>query len=367
LASPWPKAAVCARADPILQAAWQGGEKSPDVGLYLAYARAVNAHSRRWPITSTRLLTSSGTLTPERADLALEVLRLGGNNPEVPALAERLEQRIGQSARFAARVTDILEAAAEARRAAHAPEQALALYRRVLARDPERACWLWAVLLAERVEGQTPQAWLADYAKRAKSPARQTGVKGLLAERQGRTEEAIAELSRSLEIDPGQHALRQILFATLLGQGHLAEARAQADWFARKVAGGESVLRSYLAEMLTRLGDTPAALAQWEMLHQISPEVSYYTVENALALVRLNRSEEAVRLLAERADQTPDARIFEPSPRSPRCAPIRARSSTGRRAACRRPPRRACCGAGPKRSNSSAPTRRKPLPTRGPS
>ncbi len=298
-------------AEPILLSAWQAGDRTPDVGLYLAYARAVNGQFADIATYLEPLMGSATALSPERADLALEALRLGSTRPETPSLVGRLEAVLDKTDRYSGRVTDILETAAEASRVRAAPEQALSLYRRVLERDPDRASWAWAVLLAERTEGKTPYAWLDSFEKRVSKPARLAGIKGLRADRQGRADEAIPALRQSLALEPQQPLLRQILFNSLLSQGRVAEARAEAEWFARQVDAGEAVLRSYLAEMLTRLGDTREALAQWEVLRQTSPDVAYYGIENANALYRLYRPDEAMELLQAMAGTSPDSRVFE--------------------------------------------------------
>ena len=297
--------------EPILAGAWQDGEKSVDVGLYLAYARAVNGQFAELAGYLEPVLSSTPVLSAERADLALETLRLGGTRPETPALAQRLEGVLEKTERNVGRMTDILEIAAEASRVRNNPEQSLSLYRRVLERDPDRACWIWAVLLAERVEGNTPHAWLDSFERRVTKPARLAGIKGVRADRLGRAEEAVDALRQSLVLEPQQPPLRQILFSSLLGLGRSAEARAEADWFARQVESGEAVLRSYLAEMLTRLGDTREALAQWEMLHQANPDVPYYGIETATALFRLGRADEAMSLLKKLAASVDDSRVYE--------------------------------------------------------
>ena len=298
-------------AEPILASAWQTGDQTPDVGLHLAYVRAVNGRFTDLAAHLEPLLATPGALTPDRADLALEVLRIGGNRPEAPALATRLEAGLKTRERYSRRVTDILETAAEASRVRDAPEQALSLYRRVIERDPNRACWIWAVLLAERVEGRTPFDWLDTLAKQVSTPARAAGVQGLRADRMGQGAAAIAALQQSVQLEPNQPPLRQILFRNLLEQGRVDDARAEVTWFRRQVEAGESVLRSYLAEMLTRLGDTEEALGQWEILHQSNPEMTYYGLETATALFRLGRSDEACNLLRDLAGMSSDPRVFE--------------------------------------------------------
>ena len=298
-------------AEPILASAWQTGDQTPDVGLHLAYVRAVNGRFTDLAAHLEPLLATPGALTPERADLALEVLRLGGNRTEAPALATRLEAGVKPSDRNSRRVTDILELAAEASRVRGAPDQALSLYRRVLERDPDRPCWIWAVLLAERVEGRTPFDWLDTLARQVSTPARIAGVQGLRADRRGQRDAAIAALRQSVAHDPNQPPLRQILFRNLLEQGRVDDARAEVAWFRGQVEAGQSMLRSYLAEMLTRLGDNEEALGQWELLRQANPELTYYSLETAAALFRLGRADEADGLLRDLAGPSADSRVFE--------------------------------------------------------
>lgn len=298
-------------AEPILASAWKTGEKTPEVGLYLAYSRALNGQITEFAGYLDPLLNTSAMLTPERADLALEVLRLCGTRPETPALAVRLENALDRKDRYGERVTEILETAAETGRIQGATEQALQLYRRVLERDPNRASWIWAVLLAERVEGKTPDAWLDDYEKRVTNPVVQLGVKGLRADRQGDAEAAIPALRKSLALNPQQPLLRQMLFDLLLQRGMVTDARVEADWFVKQVEKGDATLRSTLAEMLTRLGDTEKALAQWQLLHTTYPEQPYYGLETASALYQLDRPDEAMAVLETMTKTARDSRVFE--------------------------------------------------------
>lgn len=298
-------------AEPILASVWQQGEQTPDIGLYLAYVRAVNGQFTAIAEYLDPVLTTPDALIPERADLAIEVLRLGGNQPDTPALVSRLEAGLAQPERYGKRVTDILETAAESLRINDQAEQALALFRRILERDPNRPCWIWVVLLAEKVEGHTPFSWLDALAERVSTPARTAGIQGVYADRAGRADAAIEALRKSLDIDPDQPPLRQILFRNLRERGRIDEARAEAAWFAQQVEAGESVLRSYLAEMLMRLGDIEAALEEWEILHYSSPEMPYYALETATALFWLGRADEAVDLLVEMVGISSDPRLFE--------------------------------------------------------
>ena len=298
-------------AEPILLNAWQGGDHSADVGLHLAYARAVNGQFNDLPRYLAPLIASPAALSPERADLALEALRLGNTRPEAPGLVTQLEAVLPKTDRYDKRVTDILETAAEASRTREDPKQALRLYRRVLERDPDRACWIWAALTAETVDGKTPEAWLSALEQRTSNPARKAGIAGLRSARHGHTADAISALRQSVALDPAQPMLRQILFDCLLRQGRVAEARAEADWFAKRVEAGDGILRSYWAEMLMRLGDTEAALVQWQMLVQTNPDSTYYGIQTAEALYRLNRPDEAMTVLRTLAGTRPNHSVFE--------------------------------------------------------
>ncbi len=298
-------------ADPVLTSAWNTGDRTADVGLYLAYVRAVNGQFTDIPQYLEPLLGSISEISPERADLALEALRLGGNRPETPDLVARLEAVLQKTERTIVRVTEILEMAAEAHRVNGKPAQALSLYRRVLERSPDRPSWIWAVLLAEHVEGQMPEAWLERYEKQVTSPAIRAGIKGLRADRRDQAEEAIAALRDSLTLEPNQAMLRQVLFQRLLREGRVAEARAEADWFAEHVEQGESMLRSHLAEMLTRLGETQEALTHWQLLHISYPENLNYGIETAFALYQLDRSDEAMEILLTMTESKPEARVYE--------------------------------------------------------
>ena len=305
------KAGRVKAAEPILLNAWQRGDQTAEVGLYLAYARAANGQFADIDKHLEPLLRAPAPLPPEQADLALETLRLGSTRPEAPALMSRLEAVLGQAELGGKRVTDILETSAEASRMRAENEQALKLYRRVLERDPERPCWTWAVLLAERLEGKTPDAWLDSLEKRLTSPVRLSGVKGLRAERRGQPEAAVPALRQSLALDPKQPLLRSLLFDCLLRAGQIAEARAEAAWFAKQVEAGDATLRSPLAEMLTRLDETAAALPHWQALRKANPDAAFYGLETASALYTLGRPDEAMDLLKKMAGTQPSRRVFE--------------------------------------------------------
>lgn len=298
-------------AEPILLNAWQNGEQTAEVGLYLAYARALNGRFDGIDKHLDPLLSAPGTLPQEQADLVLETLRQGNTRPETPALMARLEARLGPAETASKRVTDILETCAEASRIRGQTELALQMYRRVLERDPARGSWSWAVLLAERVEGKTPFVWLDSYEKRVSDPARLAGIRGLRAARLGQPEAAVPELRKSIALDQEQPLLRQLLFDSLLRVGNADEARAEAEWFAKRVEAGDATARPNLAEMLTRLGETAAALPHWETLRKANPDSLYYGVENATALFRLGRADEAMDLLRTLAGTKPNSRVFE--------------------------------------------------------
>lgn len=298
--------------EPLLAEAWKARERPRETGLYLSYVRAVNGRSEGVGAQLAPFIETVATATPEELELALETLRLSTTQPELPELMSRLEAALGNRPATDARITAILEKAADEQRVRGAPKQALTLFRRVLERDPNRPGWIWAYLLAEEQEGPARAAeWLAGFSRRATAPVVRTAVEGVQADRDNRPEAAVTGLRASVQELPAQPALRQILFRNLVRLGRLGEARAEALWFAAQVDEGETSLRSYLAEMWTRLGETEEALIHWRLLHLSRPEMVYYGVETAHALYRLGRPEEALTLLKGLADASPDARVFE--------------------------------------------------------
>lgn len=298
-------------AGPILNHAWKSGEKSVEVGLYLAYANAISGKQVDLKTYLDPLLTMKGTCSAEYAEIALKTLRLCSIQLEIPELAERLEAILEKNQGYRKRIAFILERAADSYRINSNPEQALILYRRILERDPERTCWIWAVLLAERVEGQTPYAWMDKYEELISDPALQAGVKGVRADREGHKEAAVSSLRRSLKLKPDQTTLRKVLFDSLLSQGRVKEARAETEWFAKQIEKGKSILRSNLAEMLSALGDWKEALALWQKLYKANPKSVYYGTGTANVLYRLDRPNEAMDILSKLAATESDSRVFE--------------------------------------------------------
>ncbi len=298
-------------AEPILEHVWKSGDKSAVVGLYLAYARAVNGEFEKISTYLDPLLQSATTLSADHAENVLETLRLSSSQPEIPALTARLEAILRNDKEYSKQITSILEASAEAQRLKSDSPQALNVYRRVQNRDPNRASWIWVVILTERIEKETPFEWLDVHEKRVSDPAMLAGVQGVRANRRGDMQKAAELLQRSLALNPTQYVLRLIYFQSLLSLGREDEARAEREWFAKQVAGGDTQLRPYLAEMMTRLRDTKEALALWERLHKSSPRSTYYGIERASLLFDINRPDEAMAVLKKMAETTNDKRIFE--------------------------------------------------------
>ena len=298
-------------AGPILQHAWDNGEKTVEVGLYLAYAGAIDRESVNLNEYLDPLLKTSETCPAAYAEIALETLRLSSDQPDMPKLADRLEAILEKNKDYTMRITSILEKSADFHRIHSNPEQALHLYQRVIERDPERICWIWIVLLTEHIKGQTPFKWIDNYEKRVSDPALLAGVKGVRAERQGRNKEAVISLRKSIELKPEQTILRKVLFDSLLSQGLVKEARSETDWFKKQIEKGETVLRPNRAEMLTALGDWKDALTLWQMLYKANPTSVYYGTGTANVLCRLDRPNEAVDILSKLAETENDTRIFE--------------------------------------------------------
>ena len=298
-------------AEPILEDAWKGGQKTVDIGVSLAYARAVNGKYADISTYLDPLLQSTTPCSADHAEMAIETLRLSSSLLEIPTLTDRLEARLKNSKGYSKQITSLLEASADAQRLHSDSAQALHLYRRVLDRDPNRVSWIWVVLLTERIEKEVPFEWLDIHEARVSEPALLAGIRGVRANRRGDMQKAAGFLQRSLALNPTQYVLRLIYFQSLLSLGREEEARAEKEWFAKQIAGGETKLRPYLAEILTRLRDTKEALSLWKLLHQSSPKSTYYGIERASLLFDINRPDEAMTLLKKMAETTPNKRVFE--------------------------------------------------------
>ncbi len=298
-------------AEPILEHAWKSGDKTSGVGLYLAYARAVNGELSELTTYLDPLLQSSTKCSAEYGDMALETLRLASIQLEIPELTVRLEKILEKNDGNSALITDILESSAETQRVHGDKEKALHLYKQVLKRDPDRITWIWVVLLSEHVEGATPFDWIDAHEKRVSDSALLAGVRGIFADRKGDVKEAIDLLQMSLAMNPKQHILREVLFRSLLSQGRIDEARNEIEWFAQQIDSGKEVFRPYLAEMLTQQGDNREALTQWKHLYKANPSSLYYGVETASTLYKLNRSDESISTLQAIVETIPNHRVYE--------------------------------------------------------
>lgn len=293
-------------ARPLLERAWAAGENKPLSGLYLAYANALNGSCEStYEHLSPFLDTVSQQTDPALLDMSLEALNVCSDNARLQDALERMGTAIEGRPAQSARITDIMEKAAEEQRFRGDERRALELYERVLARDPARVSWIFAAGLKESLEGEdAATAMLNDLLRKTKSAAVKNGIEGRAAERAGKLETAAKLYQKSLADEPAQPLLRENRFKVLVKLGRLKDAREEAEWFAKRIEEGDPTLRSYLAEMWTSLAEDEKALDLWQMLHLSLPDLPYYAVETALAMFRLCQPEDAIAVLESTASLT---------------------------------------------------------------
>jgi len=315
--SPADRAVDLVRADrvkaalPILQTLWSEGTRTTDVGVNLAYARTKNGQFDKLHQYLDPLLNTSGKCTDEHAELAIEALWMSAGEVDAAELVVRLEKKLANESAHIKRISDIMEVSAERFRIGGNPEKALRIYRDLIKRNPDKPCWIWVVLLTEEIEKQSPLAWMKALEQRSSDPSVRLGVSGVRADRNGNDAQAVGLIRNSLDINPEQPALRKILFVSLLNQGRIDEARRETQWFAQRVAAGDKVLRSYLAELLSAQGDHQSALEQWTVLRQDNPDSAYYVISTAADLVELDRPTEAIAVLNAATATIDDHRLYE--------------------------------------------------------
>ena len=299
--------------EPLLAAAWEEDGQPVLIGLYLAYVHAVNGRFDNLAQYLGPFVETADSATGEQyLELALETLHLAYFIPEAPDLIVRLEGVAGDRPALDARITGVMEKTAEEQRLRGAHQEAFHLYRRVMARDPDRTSWVMAYRLSDAMEtDDATDEWLAALATRVSSPAVQAGIDGIRADRAGESQRAVTRLRESITLEPEQPVLRTILFNVHRKLGQTVAARREIQWFTQRVEEGESELRSYPAELFTRLGDFEEALAHWRLLQREAPEQLVYGIETAYALFRLGRPEEALTLLRTASARHPSQRIYE--------------------------------------------------------
>ena len=286
-------------ARPLLERAWRTGEKPAISGLYLAYVNAVNgtclnAYEQLDPF----LKELSGDTDVTRLNMALETLYACSDSAQLQDAVARVEKALKGRSAADDRITDILEKAAEEQRFRRDPRRALELYTRALTRDPNRVSWVYAADLFRSLDGdEAALAFMNSLLEKSKAPAVRNGILARLADHAGDYGEAARLFALSLSAEPKQPQLRENYFKTLVRLGRIEDAQAEAEWFSARIAAGDPVLRSYLAEMWSSLGEDEKALDLWQMLHLSAPDLPYYALETARSLFRLCDPQGAVTVL----------------------------------------------------------------------
>ncbi len=304
-----------AAAEPALELAWLAWANTQDprdVGLLLAFTHALKGECENWnTYFDPRTQSTLDLLEPDQLDMLFEILTLCADHPEAFALMAQVEKATKGRAAFDPRVTDAVEAAADRSRQQGDYGLALRLYRRVLARDRDRLCYLRAADCAEALgRRDSATTLLQEIARATSSDAVRQGALGKVAANRSDLKRAITSYQKSLEAAPDQEDVRRALFAALILQNRLPEARDQAAWFVQKLESGARHLRPELAEMWTALGDRQAALKFWRELAQTYPASPYFTIEYARALYLAGQPAEAERLLTALLEKRPDVRAY---------------------------------------------------------
>ena len=300
-------------ARPLLLESWNRNEDALLSGVYLAYVQALGGNRKDIPAYLAPFLETLSAKTDEKlVGLVLDAVRNVADTLDSPVLALALDDKLGKPYREDPRLLDILDKSADRARYRQDLDSASELYRRLLARDPDRPAWLAAYELALKQQGSAAaESLLADLQKRATSVVVRAAVAGLAAERDGRLDAAIQGYEKSLAADPEQPRLKQFLFNDYLQVGRLADARQIAEWVEEKINAGNDSLRSYAAEMWMALGEPERALDWWQVLHLAAPEVPYYATAAAAANYGACKPDAAIATLKEQITAAPSAQAYE--------------------------------------------------------
>ena len=286
----------------ILLAAWESKENLPVTGRYLGFVEAKLYICHSVPEHLQPIMERGITeMTKQETDIFMEAVSQCSSDTSTLPLINWVETMVGSAPEYSHAVTEFLEKSADSHYSERDLEKAFDLYARVLNRDPDRPhTWIFLWNISKEI-GRTGEAIdiLQDILSRSSSPAVREGVQGKLSAESGNFEEALDHYQKSLLADPDQPELRFELFTLFIALGKFNEARNETKWFSERITAGDLTARSYLAEMLTSLNDTEAALSIWEELHLSYPENSRYAVETARAMFQLCRAEEAVSLLEQ--------------------------------------------------------------------
>jgi Flp pilus assembly protein TadD len=119
---------------------------------------------------------------------------------------------------------------------------------------------------------------------------------GIVYQRGGRHQRAIAEFREAVRLDPDHAAPQILLGASLLALGRVEDARPPLEQ-AVKMAPREPLARLQLVRVLERLGDWSGAVDQYRILRQLEPEEPEYVYGLGRAYLRV--SEARLRELRE--------------------------------------------------------------------
>lgn len=303
-------------AEPVLENAWMAwsNTKPPrEVGILLAFTRALKGNcDGLTEFLEPGQATGLEKLSPESVDIIYETLTLCTDHPDAFALMQQAEKEYGKRPAFADDVTTALEAAADRQRQQQNYSQALRLYRRVLARDRDRACYLRAAECADALgRREVAVSLMESVAKQARVEAVRLGAAGKLAEFRDDLPRAAKNYQQSLAAAPDHAEVRLALFGVLMRLGRLHEAREQTAWFVQQHESGARHVRTILAEMQGALHDDATALKFWQELSAAHPGTAYYAIEQARALFKLGRPAEAEALLRQQIERGDDVRAWQ--------------------------------------------------------
>lgn len=303
-------------AEPVLESAWMAwanAQPPRDIGLLLAFTRALKGNcDDLTDYFDPRGANQLTLLEPDQLDILFETLTLCADHPEAFPIMQQVEKELGGRPDFVPEVTAALEASADRQRQQQNYGQALRLYRRVLARDGNRACYLRAAECADALgRREVAVSLMEGVAKQSRMEAVRLGAAGKLAEYRNDLPRAARNYQQSLAAAPDQAEVRLALFGVLLRQGRLAEAREQAAWFVQQHEAGARHLRTTLAEMQAALGDDETALRFWQELAAAHPGSAYYAIEQARALFKLGRPDEAEVLLQKQIERGDEVRAWQ--------------------------------------------------------
>jgi len=213
------------------------------------------------------------------------------NDEEYDRAARHLERalRIAPASATAAGVL------ADTRVATHRPEDALGLYRRALAREPDSVRWNEGLANALLDAGRADEA-IAAYRKaleRAPESARVHGNLGLALQRAGRTDEAIAVFEETVRLNPNLAEGHGNLAVALVEVGDLARAREHFER-ALELDPTLALTRAHYGRLLAATGATGPALEQLLAAVELDPGNGILHSAAARVLAQVGRRDEAI-------------------------------------------------------------------------